>query len=133
MRILVAPQEFKGSLSAREAAEAIAVGLRRALPDVEFDLLPLADGGPGTVEALVEASGGRFHEADAHGPLGRPVRARWGALGAPGSPRRWALACWTPNAATYSQAARPSPGWLASTPRGSTRAWARWRSSSRPT
>ena len=83
MRILVAPQEFKGSLSAREAAEAIAVGLRRALPDVEFDLLPLADGGPGTVEALVEASGGRFHEVSVHDPLGRPVRARWGALGAP--------------------------------------------------
>ncbi len=84
MRILVAPQQFKGSLSAGEAAEAIADGLRRALPGVELDLLPLADGGPGTVEALVEASGGRFREFSVHDPLGRPVRARWGALGAQG-------------------------------------------------
>ncbi len=85
MQILVVPQEFKGSLSAREAAEAIARGLRRALPDAELDLLPLADGGPGTVEALVEATGGRLHEADAHDPLGRPVPARWGALGERGA------------------------------------------------
>jgi len=81
MRILVAPQEFKGTLSAREAAEAIALGLRRSLPDAELDLLPLADGGPGTVEALVEATAGRYVETEVHDPLGRPVRARWGALG----------------------------------------------------
>ena len=86
VRMLVAPQEFKGSLSAREATDAIARGFRRALPDAEFDLLPLADGGPGTVEALVEATGGRFFEADAHDPLGRPLRARWGALGGRDSP-----------------------------------------------
>ncbi|OGO50835.1 MAG: glycerate kinase [Chloroflexi bacterium RBG_16_68_14] len=84
MRILVAPQEFKGSLTAKEAAEAIARGLRRALPEAELDLLPLADGGPGTVEVLVEATGGRFFQADAHDPLGRPLRARWGALGGRG-------------------------------------------------
>ena len=86
MHVLVVPQEFKGSLSAREATEAIARGLRRALPDAEYDLLPLADGGPGTVETLVEATGGRFFEADAHDPLGRPLRARWAALGGRDAP-----------------------------------------------
>lgn len=82
MRILVAPQEFKGSLSAAEAAHAIASGLRSALPDAEIEELPLADGGPGTVDALVAATGGRFFETEVHDPLGRPVSARWGALGA---------------------------------------------------
>jgi len=81
MRVLVAPQEFKGTLTGREAAEAMARGLQRALPDAEIELLPLADGGPGTVEALVDATHGRYVESDAHDPLGRPVRARWGALG----------------------------------------------------
>jgi glycerate kinase len=81
MRILVAPQEFKGTLTGRAAADAIARGLRRALPAAEIDLLPLADGGPGTVEALVGATGGRYVESDAHDPLGRPLRARWGVLG----------------------------------------------------
>jgi hypothetical protein len=81
MRILVAPQEFKGSLTARRAAETVAAGLRRTLPDAELDLLPLADGGPGTVEALVEATNGEFFQTQVNDPLGRPVRARWGALG----------------------------------------------------
>lgn len=81
MRVLIAPQEFKGTLTAREAAEAIATGLRRALPGAELDLLPLADGGSGTVAALVEATNGRYVESAGHDPLGRPVRARWGVLG----------------------------------------------------
>ncbi len=81
MRILVAPQEFKGSLTAKEAAAAIVAGLGRALPDAEVGVLPLADGGPGTVEALVEATAGHLHEADAHDAIGRPLRALWGSLG----------------------------------------------------
>lgn len=81
MRILVGPQEFKGSLTARQAAEAIGRGLRRALPDAEVHLLPLADGGPGTVDALVGATAGHQLEADVQDPLGRPIRARWGILG----------------------------------------------------
>ena len=80
MRILIAPQEFKGSLSAREAAQALASGLRRSRQDAELDLLPLADGGPGTVTTLVEATSGRYHESAARDPLGRPLGARWGAL-----------------------------------------------------
>jgi glycerate kinase len=80
MRLLIAPQEFKGSLSAREAASAMADGLRRALPDAEIDVLPMADGGPGTVEALVEARAGRRLQNVVSDPLGRPVEAAWGLL-----------------------------------------------------
>jgi glycerate kinase len=80
VRIVIAPQEFKGSLSATEAARAIAEGLRRTLPDAELDLAPMADGGPGTVEALVTAGGGRRLTSTVGGPLGRPVEAAWGLL-----------------------------------------------------
>lgn len=80
LRILIAPQEFKGSLSARAAARAMAEGFRRALPDALLDLLPVADGGPGTVEALVEAAAGDLKEISAQDPLGRPVQAAWGLL-----------------------------------------------------
>jgi len=80
VRLLIAPQEFKGSLSAADAARAMAEGLRRALPDAELDLAPMADGGPGTVEALVTAGGGRRLTTTVADPLGRPVEAAWGLL-----------------------------------------------------
>ena len=80
MRIIVAPQEFKGSLTAVEATHAIADGLRRALPDAELVLAPMADGGPGTVEAVVTAKGGRWQKTTVRGPLGAPVEAAWGTL-----------------------------------------------------
>jgi glycerate kinase len=80
VRIVIAPQEFKGSLSATEAARAIAEGLHRTLPDAELDLAPMADGGPGTVEALVTAGGGRRLTTTVADPLGRPVEAGWGLL-----------------------------------------------------
>lgn len=82
MRVLVAPQEFKGSLTAKDAARAISVGVQAVLPDAECDLLPMADGGPGTLEALVEATGGAYAEAEVRDPLMRPRRAYWGRLGA---------------------------------------------------
>ncbi len=81
MRVLVAPQEFKGSLTAQEAAAAIAQGLLEALPDADVEQLPLADGGPGTVDVLMRATNGEFHESAVRNPLGRPVVARWGVLG----------------------------------------------------
>ena len=81
MRIVVAPQAFKESLSAREAAEAIARGVRRALPSAEVLLLPVADGGDDTLETLVETTGGEYREAHVTGPVGELVRARWGLLG----------------------------------------------------
>ena len=80
MRIVIAPQEFKGSLTAVQAAQAIASGLRRALPDAELVLVPMADGGPGTVEAVVTAKGGCWHKTAVHDPLGAPVDAAWGVV-----------------------------------------------------
>ena len=81
MRILVAPQEFKGSLTAAEAAETIARGLRRAAAEagtpIEVDLLPFADGGPGTASVVAQALGGRFVQAQVEGPLGAPVDAAY--------------------------------------------------------
>ena len=77
MRVLVAPQEFKGSLTAAEAAEAIGAGVRLALPGVEVDLLPLSDGGPGFVDAMEAALGGTLQTSPAGDPLGRQVAARW--------------------------------------------------------
>jgi len=78
------PQAFKGTLSAHEAAEAMAQGCRSALPDAEAVALPMADGGDDTLDVLVGATGGEYFEADVCGPLGAPVRAQWGALGGNG-------------------------------------------------
>jgi glycerate kinase len=80
MRVVIAPQEFKGSLTAVQATQAIADGLRRALPDAELVLVPMADGGPGTVEAVVTAKGGRGLKTAVRGPLGSPVEATWGII-----------------------------------------------------
>jgi glycerate kinase len=76
-RILVAPLEFKGSLTAGQAARAMERGVRRGWPEAEVVRLPLADGGPGTADALVEALGGRWHTVPAHDALGRPIDAQW--------------------------------------------------------
>jgi glycerate 2-kinase len=81
MRVVVAPDKFKGSLSAPEAARALARGVESVAPDAAIDLVPMADGGEGTVEALVAATGGTFHKALVSGPLGLPVRAQFGLLG----------------------------------------------------
>ncbi len=89
MRILVVPQEFKGSLTAAEAAETIARGLQRAAAEasitIEVDLLPFADGGPGTASTIANALGGRSVGVRAAGPLGVPVDAEYALIeGAPG-------------------------------------------------
>ena len=80
LRVLIAPQEFKGTLPAVAAAEAIATGLRRSYPGWTFDLLPMADGGPGTTDALLTALGGQRHAASASDPRRRPIEASWGLL-----------------------------------------------------
>ncbi len=80
MRIIVAPQEFKGTLTAQEAADAMAAGARRAAPHAEIETVPLSDGGPGLVRVLVSAIGGRIRRATVHDPLDRPVEAEWGLL-----------------------------------------------------
>jgi glycerate 2-kinase len=75
MRILVAPDKFAGTLTAREAASAIADGWRRHAPEDELDLAPMSDGGPGFVDALHAALGGELLATDAAGPFGERVRA----------------------------------------------------------
>ncbi|MCF7552276.1 glycerate kinase [Pseudonocardia sp. WMMC193] len=79
-RVLVAPDKFKGTLTAVEAAAAIADGVRDALPDARVRELPIADGGEGTVDAVV-AAGGTRHTTLLAGPQGDPMPTRWASLG----------------------------------------------------
>jgi glycerate 2-kinase len=81
VKIVVAPQSFKGSLSALDVSQAIAQGIRHVIPNAEIVLLPMADGGEGTVRAMVEATHGRILTAEVNGPLGGKVNAEWGILG----------------------------------------------------
>jgi glycerate kinase len=81
LRVVVAPDKFKGSLSAPEAAEAIARGVLAADPTASVERVPMADGGEGTVAALVAATGGSIRQATVSGPLGEPVAAGFGMLG----------------------------------------------------
>jgi glycerate kinase len=81
VKVVIAPDKFRGSLTAAEAAIAIAEGVRRAHPSAQIVSVPMADGGEGTVEALVAATGGTCGEAIVSGPLGDPVSARFGLLG----------------------------------------------------
>jgi glycerate kinase len=77
MKILIAPDKFKGSLSAREVAENIALGLRDVLPEAKIDIVPVADGGEGTAEVICLALGGSWMECEAPDPLGREIEARY--------------------------------------------------------
>jgi glycerate kinase len=77
MKILIAPDKFKGALSAREVAENVAKGLRDSLPDAKIDIVPMADGGEGTAEAICEARGGSWLKCNAHDPIGREIEARY--------------------------------------------------------
>jgi glycerate kinase len=80
MRIVIAPNAFKGSLSALEAAEAIGQGVRAAAADADLVLVPIADGGDGTVEALVAATHGERRTLRVRGPLGDPLDADYGLI-----------------------------------------------------
>ena len=80
MRILIAPDKFKDSLSADRVAEALVRGIRNVHPDASFAVRPIADGGEGTVDAFALASGGRIREVTVTGPLGDPVQARIASL-----------------------------------------------------
>lgn len=77
VRIVIAPDKFAGTLTAAEAARAVAEGWLRSDPEARTDLVPLSDGGPGFVEVLHTALGGRIREAEVCGPLGAPVRASY--------------------------------------------------------
>ncbi|MCH8864196.1 MAG: glycerate kinase [Chloroflexi bacterium] len=80
MKIVIAPQGFKGNLTALEVARAIEAGVKRIVPDALTILKPMADGGEGTVQALVDATGGEIITTEVTGPLGEPVNAHWGIL-----------------------------------------------------
>ncbi|HJW20895.1 MAG TPA: glycerate kinase, partial [Candidatus Limnocylindrales bacterium] len=77
MRIVIAPDSFKGSLSSVAVARALAAGWRRARPDDEVLLMPLADGGEGTLAAIEAAGGWIRRRTPAHDPVGRPIEAAW--------------------------------------------------------
>jgi glycerate 2-kinase len=78
VRILIAPDKFKGALTAVEVAQNIAVGLLDILPDAQIEMVPMADGGEGTAEAICDVRGCSWLECKAHDPLGRVIDARYG-------------------------------------------------------
>lgn len=80
MKVVVAPNAFKGTLTASRAAQAIARGVREAWPDSQVVEVPVADGGDGTVEALVSANRGEYRDAVVEGPLGESVTAAFGLI-----------------------------------------------------
>lgn len=80
MKLVIAPDSFKESLSAPAVASAIARGWQNVYPDADIQLCPMADGGEGTVDAVLAATGGQRHELTVCGPLGQPVQAHWGWL-----------------------------------------------------
>jgi glycerate kinase len=80
MKVVVAPNAFKGTLTASQAAAAIARGVREVFPQAEVLEVPVADGGDGTVEALVSAHHGKFSSVEVEGPLGDPVQAIFGTI-----------------------------------------------------
>lgn len=81
MKIVIAPDSYKESLSAADVAQAIRRGFREVFPDAQYACVPMADGGEGTVEAMVSATQGNVLSAQVTGPLGKPVTARWGISG----------------------------------------------------
>jgi glycerate kinase len=81
MKIVIAPDSFKESLSALAVANAIEAGLREVFPDARYVKLPVADGGEGTVQALIDATGGARIEHTVTGPLGEPMLAFYGRTG----------------------------------------------------
>ena len=78
MKILIAPDKFKGTLDAWEVAQNIAKGLRDVLSDADIEIIPMADGGEGTAEAICDARGCSWVQCKAHDPLGREIYARYG-------------------------------------------------------
>ncbi|MGL5344643.1 MAG: glycerate kinase [Plesiomonas sp.] len=81
MKIVIAPDSYKESLTAMEVATAIESGFRKILPDAEYVKLPMADGGEGTVQSLIDATGGEIIHCQVTGPLGEQVDAFYGLMG----------------------------------------------------
>ena len=81
MRVVVAPDSYKGSVSAIGVAEALERGVRKIFPSAQVCKVPIADGGEGTVEALIAATDGKLEYSQVQGPLGETLTAHWGILG----------------------------------------------------
>lgn len=81
MKFVLAPDSFKESLTAKEAAEAMEAGIKKVIPDVECVKVPMADGGEGTVQSLVDATNGEIIEVEVTGPRGKKTKAFFGILG----------------------------------------------------
>ena len=81
MKIVIAPDSFKGSLTATEAADAIEIGFRAVYPDAEYVKVPMADGGEGTVQSLVDATSGTIINQSVIGPMGDMVSGFFGIFG----------------------------------------------------
>lgn len=81
MKIIIAPDSFKESLTAMQVAEAIEQGFSEIFPQAEYIKLPMADGGEGTVESMVAATSGELVNVEVTGPLGAPVKAFYGWMG----------------------------------------------------
>jgi len=78
---LLAPDSFKESMTAKEVCAAMEAGIKKAIPDAVCIQVPMADGGEGTVQSLVDATGGTIYQQTVTGPLGHPVTACYGILG----------------------------------------------------
>ena len=81
MKVVVAPQAYKGSLTAIKVAQAMSEGVSNIFPNAEIELCPVADGGDGTLETLVDISGGKIHKCSVVNPIGNIIDAEWGAMG----------------------------------------------------
>ena len=81
MKVVIAPQTFKGGLMGAEVARAIQQGVHAVCPQAETVEIPVADGGDGTLDALVRSTGGELFTSQVTGPLGEPVSAQWGTMG----------------------------------------------------
>ena len=81
MKIVIAPDSFKESLTALEAANAIEEGFKKVFPDAEYLKVPMADGGEGTVQSLVDTTNGKIQTLTVHGPLGELVEGFYGISG----------------------------------------------------
>ena len=80
MKIVIAPDSFKETLSAFEVASAIESGFQNVFPEAEIIKIPVADGGEGTVDAMVRATNGSVEFSEVEGPMGKIIRAKWGCL-----------------------------------------------------
>lgn len=81
MKIVIAPDSFKGSLTSLQVSSSIKAGFEKIFPNATYQIIPMADGGEGTMNALVEASGGQYFTQRVHDPLNHEIDAKWGLLG----------------------------------------------------